>query len=169
MEDMIMHDFEKQLAQAEIDQDLPWLIDFYKWFFPDFQSREKIFDLTRQKWGIDTIIHTKTNSYNIDEKFRESDYGDMLLEYISNDSTKALGWVEKPSKTDYIAYVVKPKHKVIMLPAKTLREIWLANKSEWLARYESKSCKNQTYNSHNCPVPYGVLFNKLLEESYGKT
>ena len=70
-----------------------------------------------------------------------------MLEYISNDKTGSLGWVEKSLKCDYIAYAFMPSGIAFLLPVNQLQTAWLKNKIVWLQKYRTRSAINYSYKT----------------------
>ena len=98
----------------------------------------------------------------IDEKVRRRDYGDILLEYVSNDRRGTPGWVENTDiQCDYIAYAVLPTSKVYLLPRRELQGAWWEHKQGWIDRYGTREAINDGYRTLNCPVPIRILYPAL--------
>lgn len=136
---------------------------FYELFFPDsYVQRINGFtplegDL--QKAGIDVIVHCQNigQTFNLDEKIRWEDYGDILLEEYSKYDQRVPGWLEKNDRSDFIPYVIVPRGEVFMLPYPILRAAYIKNKETWLNEYGRRFAKNRGYRTSNIPVPWGVL------------
>lgn len=159
----IVHDFKESLAKSHAASDHPMWLHVYRQFFPSMVAcvdhRE---DGEHQRAGIDRSI-TLTNSKQIliDEKVRSKDYGDILLEYVSVDTTGAPGWVCKPIRADFIAYAILPRGKAYLLPVIALQIAWLRNNKDWLSEYGTRPATNRGYRTLNCPVPFGPLFRAI--------
>lgn len=111
-----------------------------------------------QRQGIDRVIHLSNGkTLYVDEKKREKDYGDILLEYISVDRTGAPGWMEKDLSIDYLAYAVMPCHRCYLFPWLMLRRAWLHYREQWIGKYETRVAKNSSYNTLSVAVPTAVL------------
>jgi len=123
-------------------------------------------DGDHQRLGIDRSI-TLENSKQIliDEKVRSVDYGDILLEHLSDRERGVLGWVEKQLLCDFIAYAVLPSKKCYLLPVVQLQTAWDKNKLEWIHLYSNKVAKNQTsgrcWETVSTPVPVSVVFREI--------
>jgi hypothetical protein len=76
-----------------------------------------------------------------------------MLEYVSNDQTGTLGWVEKSLMCDYIAYAFILSGNAYLLPVIQLQAAWLKNKEKWLKDYGTLKADNKSYKTLNCPVP----------------
>lgn len=160
-----MNNFNKDLAFSHSAEDLEIWETIYAKAFPGLQAftnaRE---DGELQRHGIDrTLILSSGKAIYIDEKVRRENYGDILLEYVSNDKKNTPGWCEKPLFCDYIAYAVLPNNTCYMLPVEPLQTAWGRNKKEWIDKYGIKTAKNQGYQTLNCPLPINVLFKAIGE------
>ena len=92
-----VHDFRAQLQYSVHAADDSFWERVYREAFPTLAD---IIDCSRdrayQRVGIDRKVRLQSGQVlKIDEKKRRKDYGDILLEYVSVDSTGAPGWVEK--------------------------------------------------------------------------
>ena len=154
------NNFEKDLAFSHAAEDLKIWSEIYNKAFPQNHgfTNERENGQT-QYLGIDrTVILSSGKAIYIDTISISTNYGDILLEYISNDKTKLKGWVEKPLFCDYIAYAILENGMCYLLPVPQLQKVWLENKEEWLKNYGVKSAKNKYYNTLNCPIPINILF-----------
>ena len=180
------HDFKERLALANANTRLEQLQVFYRSVFPGVESVTKIADVEKQRQGIDTVV-TLCNGKKIyfDEKYREEDYGDILLEeysvwrgypFIGNrefgprDSVPPMlaqhlvpGWLVGEKMTDYIIYIVGPSGVVYLLPFLLLQRAWRLNYFNWLAKYGRVASRNKGYHTTNIPVPVSVLFDSLYD------
>jgi hypothetical protein len=154
------HDFRESKQRSHSASDLPIWEEVYRGAFPEMVSMiDHRQDGEHQRAGIDrSIILANSKQLLVDEKVRFKDYGDILIEYISNDRTGAPGWAEKDLRCDYIAYAILPSGKCYLLPVIQLQIAWRKNKPGWLSRYGQRSATNCTYNTINCPVPVDVIF-----------
>jgi len=160
-----MNDFGKDLEFSHKCEDDPCWGIIYKKAFPTMQAyinHRK--DGEHQRNGIDrTVVLENGKTIWIDEKARRiKDTNDIMLEYVSNDNTKTLGWAEKPLLADYIVYAFIPSGIAYLLPVVQMQSAWKENKTEWLKKYGTKSAQNSNYNTLNCPVPTRELFTKIL-------
>lgn len=93
----MIHDFKERLAWSQSFADEPFWEACYALAFPDmvgcFACPK---DSESQRKGVDRLIHLSNGrTLYVDEKKRGKEYGDILLEFVSNDRTGTLGWVEK--------------------------------------------------------------------------
>jgi len=150
---------------------LEQLDNFYGLFFPGSYVQRitgnGILEGEMQKAGIDVIVQCPKigQSFYIDEKIREEEYNDILLEEYSKWEEKVPGWLEKNNKTDYIAYVILPSRLIYMLPYPILRLAYLKNKEKWIREYGRKFAPNTSYSTSNIPVPWEELKRALWDIS----
>ncbi|MCP4651099.1 MAG: hypothetical protein GY853_13610 [PVC group bacterium] len=115
-----------------------------------------------QRLGIDRLIYLKSGkTLYIDEKKRRGTYNDILLEYLSNDTTGAPGWMEKDLLIDYLAYAFMPTQVCYLFPWQLLRRVWLKFKNEWKINFKIPPAKNKGYNTHNVAIPTKLLRDKV--------
>lgn len=163
-----IHQFNESLEASHRYSDLPfWKECYEKAFAPHFATmvdhRENGY---WQKLGIDrTIVLNTSKTIAVDEKVRYKDFGDIALEYLSNDRTDAPGWVCKPLLADYIAYAVLPASMCYLLPVIQLQQVWLKHGTEWRKAADAKSggfsnvaAHNSGYTTHSVAVPLRILF-----------
>lgn len=111
-----------------------------------------------QKNGVDRIIYLENGkTITIDEKVRTKVYPDIALEYLSNDQTGTLGWMEKDLSIDYLAYAFLPIKTVYLFDWIALKRAWNHYKNNWLERYFISIAPNKTYNTHSVCVPINIL------------
>lgn len=158
--EMKLNNFKEDLEFSHKAEDLSIWAEIYNNAFPGnhgFTNERENGQV--QYLGIDrTVILSSGKAIYIDEKVRRKNYGDILLEYISNDKTKSKGWAEKPLFCDYISYAILENGMCYLLPVPQLQKVWLENKDKWLKLYGTKTAPNQYYNTLNCPIPIDVLF-----------
>jgi hypothetical protein len=161
-----VHDFRERLAFSHAAEDLPVWGEVYSKAFPDMIEMVTYRqDGFWQREGIDRgIILSTTKQIFIDEKVRERRYTDVALEFVSNDSTKAAGWVCKPLRADYIAYLIAPLGECYLLPVIQLQSAWAKCGAEWMARYGQKHAQNRGYRTWFCPVPRDEIFRAIGQE-----
>lgn len=153
------HDFKERLAWSQAQSDEPFWDAVYRKAFPNlvatvYQSH----DGPAQRSGIDRhVVLSNGSVLRIDEKKRERDYGDILLEYLSNSTTGAPGWIEKDLLIDYLAYAFMPTRTVYLFPWLMLRRAWLHYKPEWTDRCKTIEARNPGYVTRSLAVPITVL------------
>lgn len=154
-----VHDFKQKLTWSQAASDEPFWNAVYRKAFPDMVSHvAQTGDVPAQRLGIDRhIILTNGVTLRVDEKKRERDYADILLEFVSNDVTRTPGWIEKQLQIDYLAYAFMPSQRVYLFPWLLLRRAWLHYKADWLKTYRKVVAQNQGYRTHSVAVPIKVL------------
>jgi len=165
--------FKDDLAFSHSCSDEPYWEVIYRKAFSGLQT---ITDLREsgdhQYKGIDRVLVLKTGkAIYIDEKVRRKDYGDIALEYVSNNTRNTPGWVCKDLFCDYIAYAIQEKQRCYLLPVIQLQQAWKNNKNKWLESYGERQARNEGYETLFCPVPIPVLFSAMgncLRINYGQ-
>jgi len=154
-----MNNFNEDLQYSFDKRDKPFWYKFYKKAFPTLmklwntEMNDKF-----QRMGIDTVVKLSNGKLiYIDEKKRREDYGDMLLERISNNVTNTPGWMEKDLSLDYIAYAVIPTETVYLYPWDLLKLAWNENKEQWIQIYPRIPAENEGYTTISVAVPFDVL------------
>lgn len=160
-----VHEFRERLTYSEQASDEPFWQRVYRQAFPTMISCAMASgDTVSQRNGIDRVIVLASGQIlRIDEKKRERTYNDILLEYVSRDTTGAPGWIEKDLTIEYLAYAFMDTRKVYLLDWHALRRAWKRNGNAWKQRYGSRKAVNRTYNTLSCPVPIAVLLNAMQE------
>ena len=159
----IMNCFQEDLAFSHKAEDLPIWEEIYRRAFPGFAGMISYREFgDHQKAGVDRGVYLEhAKEILIDEKVRRKDYGDILLEYLSNDRTGALGWACKPLRADYIAYAILPVGECHLMPVIQLQEAWRKRGDEWRLNYGEKVAANSSYGTHSCPVPVDALYRAM--------
>ena len=155
-----MHDFLGSLAASHAASDLPIWEQIYRAAFPSFCAMvDHRQDGEHQRAGIDrSVILQNSKQILIDEKIRYKPYNDILLEYLSNDRTGALGWVCKPLRADYIAYAIAPLGRCYLLPVIQLQTAWTQKGEFWKLTCREIVAKNRGYNTLSIAVNPDQLF-----------
>lgn len=164
----MVSDFYDDLKFSQEQSAQSWWEDVYKQAFPDMVAMTDVRGKTRLQFaGVDRLITTSAGRvWRIDEKVRREDYGDILLEFISNHKTRSPGWVAKDLECDFIAYAIKPSRCCFLLPVPPLQRAWQKHSSAWLKEYGEKQAYNKGYTTLNCPVPFKELMRKISEAMY---
>lgn len=167
---MIQHDFRERLAYSELASCEPFWDAIYRRAFPNLVSHMPCpGDFQSQRMGIDRIILLSNGrTLAIDEKKREEEYPDILLEYISRDKDNVPGWIEKDLAIDFLAYAFMPSRRVYLFPWETLRRAWRTNKLMWLDKYKIPPARNNGYNTLSVAVPIGLLLQSVSSASIVK-
>ena len=159
----VRHDFHDSLKFSHEAEELPMWEEVYKAAFPRMVAMISYrSDGHHQREGIDRGVYLdNAKEVLIDEKVRRKDYGDVLLEYISNDRTRSPGWVAKRLRADYIAYAILPTRLCLMLPVLQLQLAWDRCGESWLSSFGTRKAANNGYQTLNCPVPVKTLFSEI--------
>lgn len=160
---MIVHDFQESLAKSHAQADAPWWLEVYRKAFPDLASCVCVRqDGWAQRGGIDRVLTLNSGkTLQVDEKVRYKEYGDIALEYWSNDKARTPGWVAKDLSCDFIAYAFVNSGRCYLLPFQTLRRAWRENHKEWVRKYERVESPNRGYMTISVGVPIPVLMKAL--------
>lgn len=164
---LMLHNFKDSLLRSEsYSEDELWE-ELYKRAFHNFSGMQRVIDDGwAQRGGIDRVVTLKSGkTITIDEKVREKDYGDILLEYWSNEEKKVPGWVAKDLACDFIAYAIMPIRRCYLLNFNMLRMAWRDNCHEWVGRYKIARAKNIGYTTVSVCVPTSVLLDTIRDAS----
>lgn len=155
----MIHNFDDDLAFSEVASCEAFWDAVYRKAFPNLVSHMPCpGDFASQRMGIDRIILLSNGkTLAIDEKKRREVYDDVLLEYVSADTTGAPGWIEKDLAIDYLAYAFMPTQRVYLYPWPQLRRAWLHHKEDWLRRHKTVSADNGSYRTLSVAVPLNDL------------
>jgi len=157
----MVHVFEKSLAvsQNPLDDDRVEKImrsHFYgaKDFKIDWTPRNRAFehDFEVQAYG---------ELYLWEDKRRPRDFGDELLELVSNTTTRRPGWTFSASRVDYVLHLYPLRW--VFLPGAALEKAFKKHAMDWQQEYGTKTVENQGYQSVNVAVPTRVLRAALAE------
>jgi hypothetical protein len=178
----MIHDFQERLLRSHELSDEPAWVDFYRRLWPDLLMCIRIDANSKfQKWGIDReVLLPNGRRISIDEKKRDRDYGDLLIEEWSVGRIQSgrfvgqkIGWSLDPDKRcDFVAYAVcEPgkQGKCYLLPFELTRQTCLANLDRW-KRLSSggfpaypKDALNNGYVTRNCAVEWAE-FKRCLNQ-----
>ena len=157
-----MHLFRDDLARSHRASASPLWEEIYRLAFPDFHSLAFVEDRALQRQGVDRLVTLTTGAVvKIEEKQRNKDYDDILLEIWSDAEKRKKGWAVKPSASDFLMYVFNPSHRCYLLPFGVLRRATVANAREWRDAYGWRDAKNERYTTRSIPVPIPVLQEKV--------
>lgn len=140
---MTDHDFRDRLDMSHRWADAPWWDEVYT---DAFGSGTVSVDLRgdgkHQRLGIDrSLTLTNGKQVYVDEKVREKDWGDFLLERWSDVDARRPGWAQdRQLLTDYIAYAVIPAGVCWLWPVLQLHRAWFKYGQDWVRRAEDPTC-----------------------------
>jgi len=155
-----MHDFKAQLEYSEQASCEPFWGKIYHKAFPSLVNHMPCAgDTKSQRMGIDRVLFLANGqTLYVDEKKRRADYNDILLEYISVDTTNAPGWIEKDLAIDYLAYAFMESQRVYLFPWHMLRRAWNNYKTKWINEYKPPIvAQNNGYKTISVAVPIMTL------------
>jgi len=160
-----VHDFHASLARSEAWSNETWWLDLYRRAFPSMVSAVCVrADGWAQRGGIDRVITLASGRvYTVDEKVREREWPDILLEQWSDEAKRSPGWVQKPLACDFIAYAFAPSRRCYLLPVAPLQRAWRLHGRQWVERYGQRSARNVGYVSTSVPVPIEVLLKAMTD------
>lgn len=160
-----VHDFAERLAFSHAQADAPFWLEVYRKAFPNLVSTVSVRnDGWAQRGGIDRVVTLDSGrTIPIDEKVREEDWPDILLEYWSDRDRKIRGWVCKELACEYIAYAFLPSQTCYLLPTLTLRRSWQINARDWIKRFKRVEAANKGYVTVSVAVPRDVLLVALTD------
>lgn len=170
------HDFGQSLRVSHSASDLAIWGEVYRSAFPTMVAMiDHRQDGEHQRAGIDrSVILANSKQVLIDEKYRTESYQiwnpvteererDILLEFVSVDTTNAPGWVCKPQRADYIAYAIGPVGECYLLPVPQLQHAWNDRGETWKEWFGVKVAKNRGYNTLNTPVPVSEVLGAITD------
>lgn len=163
---MKIHSFADSLAFSQAQAELPMWELVYRKAFPTFASMHIVRkDGWAQRGGIDRVILLESGKHiYVDEKVREKDWPDILLEYYSDRDRKIPGWIAKDLACDYLAYAFLPSRRCYLLPFQSLRRCWQQYRHEWVRRFTPPvEAQNNGYVTVSVGVPTGVLLAAIGE------
>ncbi len=162
----IIHDFNEQLRWSEAAGYEPFWAAVYEKAFPNLVNHMMCSgDTASQRMGVDRLLYLANGlTVAIDEKKRKEQWPDILLEYISVDTTGAPGWMDKDLAIDYLAYAFMPTKQCYLFPWQLLRRAWLHYRDRWIQDGESRkngfrivSAPNAKYNTKSVAVPIKIV------------
>lgn len=160
-----IHDFKERLEFSNNAGHEDFWTAVYKKAFPNMVFHKLCEGKTQGQYlGIDRLIYlTSGKVLLIDEKKRSEIYPDILLEYISNNTTNTKGWIEKDLLIDYLAYAFLPNKVCYLFDWQILKRVWMYFKNEWISRYKLVEAQNYSYKTISIPVPIKVLLTAVSD------
>lgn len=161
---MPVHNFNHSLMRSHSYEDAPWWLEVYRKAFPTLLASVSVRkDGWAQRGGIDRVLTLQCGrTVMIDEKVREKDYGDILLERWSDEGRREPGWVQKPLACEFIAYAIVPPRKCWLLPTLSLQRAWQLNGRDWNRKFPICKAENEFQGRYwttvSTAVPAEVLF-----------
>ena len=160
-----IHNFDERLQWSEAQSDEPFWDAVYRKAFPNLVNHMLgSGDTESQRKGIDRVILLANGkTLYVDEKKRGKMYDDILLEFLSVDTTGAVGWIEKDLQIDYLAYAFMPNRCVYLFDWQMLRRAWIENGESWKQKYKIIKAQNKNYTTHSVAVPIKTLLVSLVK------
>lgn len=166
---MVVHNFYEDVAKADDPIYAPMWEYAYRQRFRNFSSRTPAPGKSiGQARGVDVLVYCHHDQvFRLDEKIREEDYNDLLLEYESDNVRHTPGWIEKDLAIDYLSYAILPARTVRLFPFPLLQRAWQVNRDKW---FESDRChiieaQNPSYTTLSLAVPFGFVYAALSQVS----
>jgi len=150
-------------------EDAPWWLDVYRKAFPTLVAAVSVRrDGWAQRGGIDRMLTLQCGrTIAIDEKVREKDYGDILLERWSDHARREPGWIQKPLACEFIAYAVIPTQRCWLLPTLSLQRAWRLFGREWDKKYPTCRSANEyqgrKWTTVSIAIPTSILFGAITD------
>lgn len=129
------HNFRRSLAPTSAPRVRRRFFMLYQHLYPDLARVEWYDDdMNLQRSGIDAaVIFPEGGAETFDEKIRNVDYGDMLIEVFSDKRRDVLGWALDETKTnDFIAYAILQGNVAYVLPMRKLRRAANRYMKDWI-------------------------------------
>jgi hypothetical protein len=114
------------------------------------------YDMIFQHRDIDVTLTINGKLYNVSEKFRDVDFGDLYLEIYSK-YPHTLGWIHT-GNPDFIAYFTP--QNVFLIAHRALKEFCL----ETLFPLVPPALLNEIYTSGQTSIPAGITLNGKTEK-----
>jgi len=173
----VVHDFAERLEHSlSLSDEADW-VEFYRRIWPDMLLCARIdADSRLQRLGVDRMIMRGGHEVPIyvDEKKRDKDFGDVLLEewsvfYGDGHPRNVVGWALDSNKVcNYVAYAVLPARRCYLLPFEVLRLAFKANAEDWKRRRGAypKDAPNNGYVTRNVAVQWPELKAALCQQMH---
>jgi hypothetical protein len=160
---VVIHQFSKSLEKSQGYVAEHWWEQIYRKAFPNFATMAAVTkDGWAQRGGIDRVITlTSGRTINVEEKVREREWPDVLLERWSDGARKRPGWVQKDLAAEYLAYVFLPSKTCLLFPFLDLRRAWREHGRRWIAECQEVRAMNCGYETVSVAVPVKELLNVL--------
>lgn len=163
---MKRHNFKESLDKSERIAEAEFWWQLYRKFWPDLET---IYSVNEDGWaqrgGVDRVVCLKSGKvFTVDEKVRERDWPDFLLERWSDRSRRVPGWIQKKLACDFILYVFLPTRQGYFLPTPILQRAWRSYGRLWIDKAYAKEDGfsvihgiNSGYITENIAVPREAL------------
>ena len=168
----VVHAFRDSLRRSETQVDAAWWEAVYRKAFPTMTAAVPIRqDGWAQRGGIDRVIVLASGkTLTVDEKVRQKDFNDVLLEYWSNTERRIPGWVAKDLACDFVAYAYLETQRCFLLPFHLLRRAWKQHGREWVSKaereeegYKKVVAQNRGYTTTSVAVSWDILYQAISD------
>ncbi len=170
-----MNDFDTQNKQSIKDTEL-FLPHYRAKYGNSIEIKHCFNDRRAQRLGIDTVLFLPDGrTVYVDEKVREKDYNDVLLERsirLSSGETVP-GWSSNPYlATDVFAYLIRPTNQCYFFDARLLRRALQLHYIDWCQEgYKMVTAKShgyyENYDTYNIAIPVPILREAIQAVSWG--
>lgn len=162
---MTVHSFDQNLSTSKNDAESDFWLRLYRERWPSLVAIRSEAVLSLQKLQVDRWLYFDVGSpIWVEEKVRDKDYGDILLERWSDRDRRIPGWVQKRSLADYFAYVIKPTERAYIINYPELQALWWRLGRAWINKAEKKVApfkiclaENFGYTTESVAVPVKIL------------
>ena len=161
----MIHNFQASLERSNGYADAPWWFEVYRKAFPNLMACVCVRkDGWAQRGGIDRVVTLSSGrTITVDEKVREKDWPDILLERWSDEARKIPGWIQKPLACEFIAYAFVPSKRCYLFPTLTLQRAWRLFGRHWIETCHEVRAQNSAYCTVSVAVPVKQLFASISE------
>ena len=173
---MTLHNFQRSLELSHAYADAPWWAEVYERAFPGCEVQDLRADGWWQRAGIDRRVHLpNAATVTVDEKVREEDWPDILLECWSvwlgrkDHPRNKPGWIQYAA-CDYLAYAFVPSRRCYLLPMRELQRAWATHGEQWKIKAERRVdgfykavAENEGYQTLGVCVPIDVLMQAIQD------
>lgn len=153
--------FERDLDWSLAQGRAPWVTRAYLWFYSELGHIAETC-LTMQRLQADKEVSWlsccgREREY-CEEKFSKYRPDAVFLEFVSNDKTKAKGWMEKKEvRSKWLFYGFVNQRVAFFIDFADLRRAWKQHKREWIEQFGAKKVRNRGYNTIGVVVPLDVV------------
>ena len=160
-----IYEFQKDLSTSQQEaSDADWY-SIYEKMFVDFNNMGFVKDKETQAQQIDRVILLNNGAeINVEEKVDYYNNQRVALELVADVEHHKLGWMEKPSNSQWLAYKKQALGQCLFLPMRALKEAYKANAGKWQALaaneqedYKFGRAQNKGYSSISLLVPIKEL------------
>lgn len=116
-----------------------------------------------QYFGLDLSIQLASGRWHrLQVKTRSKDYGDALLEFLSDAERNTPGWIQKPCEADWLAVFYSDSERLELFPFPGLQTAWTRYGAGWVKRFRtittrSRGQSGRIFTSKAVAVPVGVI------------